>query len=88
MAPYPNHRDKNKKIWMRHYQKLVDYRKVNGHSSPPKSYSDQKLVNWIAKQRKLINQLSEEKRELLEKIGFVWNATEFVLEKKMDGPTI
>ena len=59
--------------WMELYQKLEQFQANNGHCILPRNFQDQALVNWCKTQRQLgkRNKLRQERKDLLEKIGFV-----------------
>lgn len=71
--------DKIPTTWMRQYNSLNEYFRVNGHSMVPQhkhteNHEDRTLGNWVRKQRVLRNKdcLSGKKITLLEKLNFVW----------------
>jgi hypothetical protein len=62
--------------WLESYNKLVDFSKEHGHCLVPKSYDkDKPFAHWVDNQRSLQAQkiLRQDRKELLDKIGFVWN---------------
>jgi len=88
----------NEVAWMAMYDKLVAYKDAFGTCLVPCKFEDSSLVNWVgvqrrnykARQRKedtvAAKRMSPERIELLEKVGFVWNArsdtTNTVLDSK------
>ena len=61
--------------WMEQYRKLVAFKRKQGHTRVPITYQDQKLAKWVAKQRRSEKKLSEERRRMLNQIGFTWFRT-------------
>jgi len=62
--------------WEEMYNNLKAYREVHGHCNVPSRYEpNEKLGAWVQTQRARYNeqQISQEKVDLLESIGFVWN---------------
>ena len=68
--------------WDVRFQQLVDYRNENGHSNVPKSYGpNPSLGQWVQTQRVYYKKwkqgkkshLTEERRQKLEDIGFLWH---------------
>jgi hypothetical protein len=65
------------KKWHQQYEKLVELERQNGHCIVPKRYEqDKALGQWVSTQRTFHtkNKLRPDRKELLDKIGFVWNA--------------
>ncbi|OEU05934.1 HA-domain-containing protein, partial [Fragilariopsis cylindrus CCMP1102] len=63
------------KQWMEMYQRLVAYKKQHESTTVPQRYAaDPQLGIWVSEQRRYYNnkQLSTERTNLLESIGFVW----------------
>jgi hypothetical protein len=67
--------------WDTHYQALVEYKKRYGNCNVPRPYPDNpKLSNWVynhrseysRKRRELKNNLTREREEKLDAIGFAW----------------
>lgn len=66
--------------WKRKYQELVEYASKYGDCLVSRSYHDKKLYNWVILQRQEFKKwrqgkrsnLSDERKNALEKIGFVW----------------
>jgi hypothetical protein len=63
------------------YEKLIEFKRQNGHCVVPRSYDkDKSLGEWVNTQRKYHNgvdqlrQLRPDRQELLEEIGFAWRA--------------
>ena len=62
-------------VWSRMFEKLLLFRKKQGHCSVPSSWpADSHLSNWVANQRhrKKTGTLSPERAKRLESIGFSW----------------
>jgi hypothetical protein len=57
--------------WMKRYEELKTYKEKHGHCSPPTGQSS--LGRWVATQRSSKAKMSEDRRKLLDKIGFVWS---------------
>ncbi|OEU18116.1 HA-domain-containing protein [Fragilariopsis cylindrus CCMP1102] len=66
------------RIWDEHFQCLVAYKKEYNSTTVPKAYkvNDLNLGIWVQRQRKNFrnDELSEERINHLESIGFVWNS--------------
>ena len=66
--------------WMKHYKVLKDYVLEFGHPNVPRTYSNKKLANWVMTQRQRRktknseDQLEENQINLLDKLGFWWDA--------------
>jgi hypothetical protein len=66
--------------WKQRYQQLVEYASEHGDCLVSRSYHDKKLYNWVILQRQEFKKwrqgkrsnLSVERKNALEKIGFVW----------------
>jgi len=67
---------RRKKTWIYHYNKLLEYKKVNGHAFVPICYKDKELVHWISTQRCLFKKklLARKEIDLLKKANFVFDA--------------
>ena len=68
--------------WQRQFDKMLQYKEINGHCCIPKAYQpDKALGAWVHRQRyfyKLFHegkpcQLTQQKIELLNDAGFVWS---------------
>ena len=71
------HRDttKNDEKWHQQYQKLVAFKEKHGHANCPQRYSEDKSLGiWVDTQRQqwTRNLLKEERKKLMDDIGFVW----------------
>jgi hypothetical protein len=81
--PYQNQR------WLERYQDLFEYARVHGHSNIP-SKENSILFQWVKRQRhqyKLKRQgqnsnLTEERIQLLESLGFVWDSHSAAWDEK------
>lgn len=70
--------------WDKNFEKLCEYKKINGNCVVPKSYStDQSLVIWVGEQRKAYKKglLSQERHKRLEEIGFDWDPVDTIWQK-------
>jgi hypothetical protein len=56
--------------WMSRYEELKAFKSKHGHCSPPTQQSP--LGAWVASQRQSQTTLPQERRRLLDEIGFVW----------------
>ena len=64
--------------WMDMYQRLSAYKKLHKHTMVPTKYkADPRLRIWVSTQRTLNKNrgILEDRFDLLESIGFVWDAT-------------
>jgi hypothetical protein len=63
--------------WKEMFQKIVNYKMEHKSTNVPARYAeDPKLGNWVMKQRKLYKhnkELSQERINSLESVGFIWN---------------
>ena len=60
-------------IWGVRFQQLVEYKRVHGHCNVPQDYkANPQLGNWVKRQRPNKETTSENKRNQLNSIGFVW----------------
>lgn len=66
--------DPREREWQQKYQLLMEYVKENGSTNIPLSYPV--LGNWVRVQRrnKNGNRLTEERKRLLDELGFIWDA--------------
>lgn len=69
--------DTKNELWMKNYEKLLNFFKKNGHSYVSKNDVDDKFFKWVNNQRSQYNKfnnnkilMDEEKVSLLEKVGF------------------
>jgi hypothetical protein len=76
----PTKEEKQWAAWDDMYKKMLSFYGVNSHFSVTKS-EDLKLHNWIAKQRKLRDNLQDERREKLEEVNFEFQCVEYVKKK-------
>ena len=75
--------DKKWKKWLQQYEKLVEFKRSNGHCIVPKRYErDASLGRWIGEQRfnHKNNKILKDRKDLLDDIGFVWKV-DFALWK-------
>ncbi|MDC0566548.1 Helicase associated domain protein [Akkermansiaceae bacterium] len=61
--------------WDASFQKLLDFKKENGHCLVPKNWKDAHLKNWVINQRRRKKRkvLAIDRVEKLEAVGFVWH---------------
>jgi hypothetical protein len=67
--------DEFESIWKHQYEKLVEFKRENGHCNMPQRHQeDMPLGNWVDKQRQFHskNKLRLDRKGLLDDIGFVW----------------
>ena len=63
--------------WEVRFQQLVDYKRVYGNCHVPQRFKENKqLGKWVSTQRENKEKMSEEKRKMLDSIGFVWKFQE------------
>ena len=66
--------------WETRFQELVEYKRVHGHCNAPRGYTaNQQLGNWVRKQRTKKETMSENRRNQLNSIGFVWRLIEHAI---------
>jgi superfamily II DNA or RNA helicase len=71
--PNRDHRPISDK-WYAKYEELKQYKAKHGDCLVPKNKEFRKLVNWVSKMRTHYEGLAKEKIDLLNEIGFVWDA--------------
>jgi hypothetical protein len=63
------------KLWHQQYEKLLEYKRKNGHCKVPNKYKDEKSLGlWVMNQRTRHNKMPPDRKELLDAIDFVWKA--------------
>ncbi|KAG7341299.1 helicase domain protein [Nitzschia inconspicua] len=63
--------------WQEWYDRLVAYKKSNGHTLVPKERPEHPdLAEWVHKQRAASETMSEARKTALDAIGFVWDPLE------------
>jgi uncharacterized protein YbgA (DUF1722 family) len=65
------------KKWHQQYEKLVEFKRKNGHCIVTRGYKEDKSLGyWVSKQRRFHtnNTMQPDRKELLDEIGFVWKA--------------
>lgn len=68
---------RSKEQWEDMFQRLEKFKEENGHCIVQQRYkADPKLGKWVHYQRSMQFQLSDERKNLLDTIGFVWNLQE------------
>jgi hypothetical protein len=61
--------------WNKQYEKLVEFKRKNGHCSVPRTYQeDVSLGKWVSNQRQnhASKTLRLDRKELLDQLGFAW----------------
>jgi DNA-directed RNA polymerase subunit N (RpoN/RPB10) len=65
------------KQWRQQYERLVEFQQKNGHCIVPCRYEqDKSLGQWINnRQRTYLNQnkMRQDRKEILDELGFVWS---------------
>ncbi len=70
------HAPGDNKTWHQQYDKLVEWKRKNGHCIVPRGYKEDKSLGyWVSKQRAFhsTNKLRQDRKEPLDELGFVWN---------------
>lgn len=93
ITPPPTKRTKHKDLrWMSNLDALKQYKEKHGDCIVPRGYSaNPRLASWVAEQRKQRKLLIDRKQSsmiparenLLDEIGFVWNAQGAAWERQM-----
>ena len=63
--------------WAVWYAELADFFAVNGHTNIPRSNESERLARWASKQRSQKASMSQNRRERLEEIDFIWDVLEY-----------
>jgi len=72
---YEGSNDYQEKLWMERFEELKEFMKENNHTMV--RWKDNKpLLQWIAKQRNMEKHLREDRKKMLDSIGFVWDVYE------------
>jgi hypothetical protein len=69
------------KLWHQQYEKLLEYKRINGNCKVPQSYEqDKSLGKWVAWQRTvhIKNNLRQDRKRLLDELDFVWKVDDDV----------
>jgi glutaredoxin len=75
--------------WNKQYEKLVEFKRKNGHFLVPFKYQeDLSLGAWVSKQRQLHrkNTIRQDRKGLLDEIGFVWIVDKSAIERTYQDP--
>ncbi len=64
--------DPRQAYWEDMFNRLKGYKLKHGDCNISCSHSDKRLVRWVAHQRSRRGRLSEERRDRLNRLGFVW----------------
>ena len=67
--------------WMERYGELLNYKEKHGHTLVPLTFG--KLGSWVGRNRTAKDQLTPEKIELLNNIGFIWNVPSYIFRENM-----
>jgi hypothetical protein len=70
----------DEQFWNKQYEKLVEFKRKNGHCLVPKKYKeDASLGSWVDRQRQRHrkNTLQLHRKNLLDKLEFVWRVDKF-----------
>lgn len=77
--------------WLGRVRQLLDFAQENGHTRVPKRYQkNPSLANWVSKQRQQYRRfvdgktpcsLTAEQIQLLDQIGFCWDASNYTLDR-------
>jgi hypothetical protein len=76
--------------WHRQYEKLVAFQRKNGNCLVARGYKENASLGvWVNKQRQLLtnNKLRLDRKDLLNKIGFVWKAPGVAANNKNNDKT-
>jgi hypothetical protein len=61
------------KKWNMKYEKLVEFKRTNGHCMVPCKYEqDKSLGRWVMNQRARQNKIRLDRKTILDEIGFAW----------------
>jgi len=73
--------DKNQQLWENRFKELLDFKNEFGHLNVPMKYKT--LGQWVTKHRKARQSgiLSKEKMDILDSIGFIWDAKEWQFQR-------
>jgi hypothetical protein len=72
-------------FWEKMFKELVEYKKKYGDCKVPDDWSEnKKLGTWVGKQRQRKNQLTPERIDRLNRIGFVWEAKKIFWEEMFE----
>lgn len=65
--------------WDKNFMKLKAYKDQHGHTNVPVNFDDDLIFGrWVQKQRRIKNSLSEQKLQMLDNLGFIWDGNEYV----------
>ena len=70
--------------WYVAYAVLVDFYRLNGHTSVLRSDPNQKLMGWVKRQRnnRRVGKLCQKKIDELDQLSFVWHRTNHAWDAK------
>ena len=72
--------------WYENYSRLEDFKARYGHTLVPENWEeDRELSTWVVYQRKPKAPLSPKRFNLLNQLGFAWDATKIKRERLKDG---
>ncbi len=65
--------------WDKNFTKLQAYKDQHGHTNVPVNFDDDLIFGrWVQKQRRIKNSLSDQKLQMLNSLGFIWDGNEYV----------
>jgi hypothetical protein len=65
----------NDKLWHQQYEKLLEYKRKNGHCKVPTKYKDDKSLGvWVMNQRTRHATMLPDRKEFLDALEFAWKA--------------
>ncbi|KAG7358387.1 helicase domain protein [Nitzschia inconspicua] len=73
----------NTPSWNDYFLQLVEFQKVHGHVRVPKRHPS-RLGEWVSRQRQRKSRLDSARIQLLDSIGFCWNAGDDKQHKEQD----
>lgn len=74
------------KVWHKHYKDLKNFQQKTDREYPNASDENTKLYHWCKNQRRFYNknQMSQERKLLLDKLNFRWNTLHYSFEKRLE----
>lgn len=65
--------EKNDKLWLTRYQQLIEYKARFGDCKVPAGWAENRsLGKWVVRQRDNEEEMPEERKKMLNDIGFIW----------------
>jgi len=76
--------DAHEDVWDSRYDELCEFHQEHGHANVTSSHPNKGLMRWVQSQRRLYkkNQISIDRIERLEKVGFAWSVREFQKQRE------